>query len=548
VANVNGFSRLGLTSNLFQTRYRYAFVLLISSLLLDAPGFTRGAVVVQIGQNFTGSTFGLDSFASPADANGAVGPNHFVELINGRFSVYDKHSSARVRTMTDFAFWTNSGVTLTTNQAVTDPRTVFDTYSGRWFASMVDFAIDARRQRPNRFLLAVSQSSDPTGLWQSVAFNADSSTSGNFADFPALGVDVDGVYLSGDMFNRFNSSVGAILVSIPKSGLLASPPSIAGRTSFGTLSSSARGDILQPAMTTGAASTSESVLAVGNIGDDFLPHTTLVASTIQNAAGSGATLSAPTVLTVPSYTIPLNPTQPDGSDNLDDGDARISACVRRVGDVLYAVHGTDVNNRAAIRWYKINAVNKTLMQSGTITDNKLDLFFPSIAANEAGIVVIACNGCSLTTFIGSYAVVGETANGTLSFGNLMLLKSGAASYQLPIDGDTSRWGDYGATSVDPTDPNRFWTIQMYPTDTTTWATQITELIIGAPRLTVILNDTSVILAWPITASGFQLQRRSDLTLTAGWLSVTNTPMINANQLTVELPIDDRQSFFRLVRP
>jgi hypothetical protein len=398
-------------------------------------------------------------------------------------------------------------------------------------------------------LLAVSGSSDPTGPWQSVAFNADSSTSGNFADFPTLGVDVDGVYLSGDMFNRFSSRIGATLVSIPKTGLLESPPSIAGRTSFGTLSFSTRGNVLQPAMTAGAASTSESVLAVGDLGDDFLPHANLITSTIQNAGTpNGATLSAPTVLTVPSYTIPLNPTQPDGSNNLDDGDARISACVRRVGDVLYAVHGTQVNDRAALRWYKINAVNKTLTQSGTITDTRLDLFFPSIAANDAGIVVIACNGCSSTVFISSYAAVGETVNGTLNFGNLMLLKSGTASYQLPIDDDTSRWGDYSATSVDPTDPSRFWTIQMYPIGRTTWATQITELIIGAPRLTVILDDTNVILAWPITASGFQLQRRSELTSPTSWQSVTNMPVINANQLTVELPIDESQSFFRLARP
>ncbi|PYI84463.1 MAG: hypothetical protein DME26_13205 [Verrucomicrobia bacterium] len=510
------------------------------------------ASLPQIGRNFTGSTFGFDSSAVPADANGAVGPNHFVELINCRYSVYDKSSGSRVQTMTDFAFWTNSGVALSTNLAVTDPRIIFDTYSARWFASMVDFTIGARRLRPNRFLLAVSENSDPTGTWHGVAFNADNAPNGNFADFPTLGVDTNGVYLSGDMFNRFSSRVGATLVSIPKGGLMENPPSIAGRTSFGTLSLSTRGNILQPAMTTGAASTPESVLAAGDLGDDFLPHTTLVASTIQNAAvASGATLSAAAVLNVASYTAPMDPTQPDGSENLDDGDARISACVRRVGDVLYAVHATAVNNRAAIRWYKINAVTKTLIQSGTITDSNLDLFFPSIAANDAGTVVVACNGCSSTVFVSSYAVAGETVNGTLSFGDLFLLKSGAASYQLLVDGITSRWGDYSATTVDPTDPNRFWTIQMFPAGSATWATQITELILGSPdspQLNVGWAGTNIILSWPITAIGFRLQRRLEFTPTAYWVTVTQAHVVNGDQFTVELPIANSQAFFRLVYP
>src|SRR5947208_9847728 len=49
---------------------------------------SRAAPLAVIGQNFSGSTFGRDSFADPPDTDGAIGPNHFVELINGTFSVY----------------------------------------------------------------------------------------------------------------------------------------------------------------------------------------------------------------------------------------------------------------------------------------------------------------------------------------------------------------------------------------------------------------------------------------------------------------------------
>ena len=501
------------------------------------------AIVVQIGQNFTGSVLGTDATGSPPDSDGAAGPNHFVELINGRFSVYNKSNGSRVQTKTDLTFWKDSGLNFSANLFVSDPRIVFDVYSQRWFASMIDF--DPNNLVSNRFLLAVSASADPTGVWRGIAFVADPAN-GDFADFPTLGVDSTGVYLAGDMLDSVGNNVGSALVSIPKDALLANPPSAAGRTSFGILGYNARGDVLQPAMTTGTASTPETVLAVGNVGIDFQPHNTVVASVISNAAApGGAILGPPTVLTVPLYTVPINPPQPDGTSNLDDGDARLDGCVRRVGDILYAAHAVQMNDRAAVRWYKINALDNSLLQAGTISDANLHFFYPSIAANEAGTVVIACNGASSNLFVSCYAAVGETVNGTLTFGNPILLQAGAASYQLPDPSSgISRWGDYSATTLDPSDPGRFWTIQMYPRGASTWATRITELIISPVELTIAASGTGVQLSWPAAATGFQLQRASNL-VPPDWLPVTQMPTISNNRATVLLPASGAGGFFRL---
>src|SRR6185295_8409993 len=134
------------------------------------------------------------------------------------------------------------------------------------------------------------------------------------------------------------------------------------------------------------------VLGVKNLGYFNAHSSSLVGCTIQNAAGPGsATLSGPTTITVPTYTAPLNPSQPGvpvpPSDGIDDGDARFSASVYRVGDVLYAVHAMQTNSKAALQWFKINATNFSLIQTGVITNSNLHLFYPSIAANDAGIVV-----------------------------------------------------------------------------------------------------------------------------------------------------------------
>src|SRR5258707_13305221 len=70
------------------------------SLLFFLPRFYALAqVAVVIGTNFIGSTYdngtgnGGNSSAIPPDANGAVGPAHFVEFINGSLTTYPKTST-----------------------------------------------------------------------------------------------------------------------------------------------------------------------------------------------------------------------------------------------------------------------------------------------------------------------------------------------------------------------------------------------------------------------------------------------------------------------
>src|ERR1041385_3461265 len=104
----------------------YVRLSLFSVLWLAAQTKDFCAQAVRIGQNFRASTFGVDSPAIPPDSNGAIGPQHFVEFINGRFAVFDKSKGQLVQGMSDVAFWTNAGVALTATQDVTDPRVVFD--------------------------------------------------------------------------------------------------------------------------------------------------------------------------------------------------------------------------------------------------------------------------------------------------------------------------------------------------------------------------------------------------------------------------------------
>src|SRR6185369_15875765 len=109
------------------------------------------------------------------------------------------------------------------------------------------------------------------------------------------------------------------------------------------------------------------------------------------------------------------------------------------------------------------------------------------------------------SFVSCYAVVGEKINGQLTFGSRVLLKAATTSLT-----GAGRWGDYSAISIDPVDPNRFWALTMYPSASTKWSTQITELITGSVQLKIAKAGTNVVLSWPSAAIGFQLQSRTDL--------------------------------------
>lgn len=557
----------------------YRQILAVTSLVIFQLLFfehsTAAAVSVSIGQNFTGSSYELNSSALPPDSNGAIGPRHFMEFVNGTVAVYNKTNGLSVQRKTNLKFWADAGVIISADSDVSDPRVIFDPTVQRWFALQVDFNAAAASGDPtlnaNDFLLAVSATSDPTGVWHGFLFQADPDT-GTFADFPTLGLDANAVYISGDMYQGELNPLGAGLVSIPKADLLLNPPVIANRTWFGVMDYAERGQVLQPAICFDGGS-SGAVLAIGDIGYDSFPHSNVVMFAVLNSASPTASLSASTNLIVTPYRVPdnldlgvpqFNVSQPDGTTTLQANDARLSSKVYSVGGVLYAVHSTQVNNHIAIRWYRINATNHIVIESDTIADPNLDLFFPSIAANGSGAVVIGYNGASTDTFVSCYASVGETVNGVTAFGSPILLQSGAVSYHdlgeiqaqlLMAPVVDSRWGDYSATSVDPNNPSHFWTIQMYPSGTGStldegiWSTQITELIVlQPPLLTIVPQGTNVLVSWPVSASGFHLQTTTNLMTTNTWFSVSQTLFTNGSQISALVPRNNSSGFYRMKSP
>ena len=148
----------------------------------------------------TNSTFlGLnydDSGSSVPDSMGAVGPNHFIEVLNydspGRtaIAVYDKAGNLLAKTNTHDFFRTDANHPTTTGR-IGDPRILYDHHAQRWVACTLDVA------GSGEVMLAVSTTDSPTNFttsWNRYLIPVSRTNTGS--DFPTLGLDDNGVYLT----------------------------------------------------------------------------------------------------------------------------------------------------------------------------------------------------------------------------------------------------------------------------------------------------------------------------------------------------------------
>ena len=123
------------------------------------------------------------SGVNPPDTVGEVGPNHYVQMINGSggavVRIYNK-SGGTVGNQ----FAVNSLGTGACSTGYGDPIALYDTLAGRWLLS--EFG-----QTGNHLCVYVSLTDDPTGSYYAYDF-----TTPNFPDYPKYAVWPDAYYVT----------------------------------------------------------------------------------------------------------------------------------------------------------------------------------------------------------------------------------------------------------------------------------------------------------------------------------------------------------------
>ncbi len=414
------------------------------------PREPRDVTLPILGVNYQGVIRGDASQMSyPPDTCGAVGPNHFVVVVNTNFSVYAKNSGSRVVNTSLNSFQPGSGG---------DPRVLFDQHSGRWITINTNFDWSP----PSRIFLAVSTTNDPTGTWFKTSFIAqEGSDASCWVDYPTLGVDANGIYVSANMIGC-NSTVFAI----DKAPLIAATPSLGTVTAFRGLSEGT----IQPVHTYGTPGYQYFIGRSGN--------TTF---RIRQLSGplTDPILESPGTVTVPSHAAP--PDVPAlGSDvPLDSVDRRLMNAVYRAG-YIWTTNTLSVNTRAACRWYKINPVSRTLIEYGTVSDSSLHYFFPSIMVNSAGDAFMGFSGANADQYVAAYYTGRLSTDTAGQMAVPAVLKAGVAPQNNIDQYGRNRWGDYSLCSLDPADDTVVWAIQAYGHATNIWGTWIGRLSYTPP--------------------------------------------------------------------
>jgi hypothetical protein len=426
-----------------------------------------------IGQNFSGLSY-QDGPVIPADNNGAVGLNHIVQVTNQGFAIYDKATGQVERKTSLDSFWQSTGLPAANATNNFDPRVLFDPTSQRWITIAAD-RTDANGQPQNfplsnRVVLAVSETADPTQGWRGFSLPASGSGTSLFADAPTLGIDADGIHIAANMFDANLNNTTSTLFSIGKSQLFSAKPNqLVYDTQFGVPNAD-YGSSLQP------------VVDFSNPADgraDFfatVENNQLWRSTLTMGQG----VNSPQPIAVRDFFTPPNALQPNGSRNLETGDPRLSSSLVRSRDSIWMVHTTAdaTGNHAVLRWLEVDAKTNQVKQQGEIGDGEHDYFYPSIALNEFGNVVIGFNRSGADEYVSSYAVAGETIDGATTFDQPQLLKAGVDNYYQTFGFGRNRWGDSSATVFDPSDPLSFWTFQQVAGKDNQWSTQITQIRLG----------------------------------------------------------------------
>ncbi|WP_395045244.1 GEVED domain-containing protein [Flavobacterium sp.] len=134
-------------------------------------------VALPIKLNIAGQTA---SGFRPYDPSGAVGPNHYVQMINSTtFKIYNKSTGAVMLTGALGSLWTPA----TANAG--DPVVMYDKAADRWFLAQFGSSTD------KKIYIAVSTTNDPTGSYYTYTY-----VSPQFPDYLKFSVWQDGYYMT----------------------------------------------------------------------------------------------------------------------------------------------------------------------------------------------------------------------------------------------------------------------------------------------------------------------------------------------------------------
>jgi len=434
---------------------------------------------------------------NPPDPNGEVGPNHFVEMINLVFGVYDKAGNLLLGPVDTGSLWAGFPITDCTDPSG-DPVVLYDQFMDRWLLSQFTTA------GPEFFnCVAISTTGDPTGTYFRYAF----STGVNFPDYPKYGNWTDSYVITTREFGP-TIEYGIGVYALEKNKMVNGDPNARNVRFFIDGNDPELlplvGDGLLPADPDGKQKPKT---------DTAIP----IIGTQDDNASYGATFDALNIWdlfikwrSTPIASLELNTQLPTAPfDSIFPCAPTSRDCLPQPGivnpaqylDILsyrqrptfrlayrnFKTYESLVTNQsveatpgvAGARWYEIRRDENgaySIYQQGTYDQGDgVHRWMGSIAMDKKGNMALGYSVVNGTTVFPGIRYTGRLAGDPLG---QMTLGEGTIINGTGVQTNTnSRWGDYTDMTVDPTDDCTFWYVNEYyqttePPPDRKWQTRI----------------------------------------------------------------------------
>lgn len=452
-----------------------------------------------------GNQFSLE----PPDQGLCAGGGFVVETVNLAFAVYTDAGQQLTPVVALNEFYglgpaiDRSHNPPTFGTFTSDPRCYYDPQTKRWFHTLLAFGqnpFTGAFQAPSEELIAVSQSSDPTGGYSLFSFDTTAPSDPHcpcFGDQPRLGADANGIYISADEYsiNAAADGNGGRLWAISKRGLVKATDEGASsgvpqtvqvvKVPLGAKIMGFPANAVQPATTPPGATYAPNreyflstpdfngFASAGGSGANSVVLWALSNTSSLDSAHPALHLSR-AILPSQPYTAPIKVTQKSGPaplaatvkeplNTLQANDDRMQQVVY-VGGKVYSSLNTGLGpngkaNRVGAAWFQVSptfsggaggAVGGSVTRQGYVAASGANFIFPAIGltASGTGAMVGTYSGSSSfpsAAFI-SFGPTGPTGPIVVN-GAGVRPEDGVTCYNALVGNSADagcRWGDYSA--------------------------------------------------------------------------------------------------------
>lgn len=415
----------------------------------------------------------------PPDPYCAMGPTHFIAVVNTSFRIYDR--AGNIETTITADLWFNN---VFPNSGAFDPKVTYDHISKRWI--MVWLQQDDNTLTGTH-LVSVSDDSIPTGTWYNWALPSTvngSTSAGNWSDYQGVGFDSQAVYITANQFSFGGGFNYVKLRIIPKSVLYNNPG--------GPLSWMDLWDIREPLSTGSRIFTLRPARMHGNPGEYYLitrspfsdPENFVVVYTLTNPTTSPSLTGDR--ISVTDYSTPPLADQLGGSTiGIESGGSHFrNEPVYRDG-YLWATHAVASGGGAygSVNLLKIDLGTNTASDDITFGMDGFWYFYPALAVDSGHNTIVTYSRSGLTEYIGAYYSGRLSGDPPGVIIGSYTLAPGEANYVKDFGSGRNRWGDYMGAWVDPADDHTFWIFTEYAeSPANTWGTWVGHVLLS-PFLT-----------------------------------------------------------------